>query len=104
MKFHHFAPLLLLAVIPSCTWVQLTTEGETVRLGVATEVANCERLGRTRAQTTSEIVFVERGGSRVQQELLTLARNEAGSMGGNVIVPETVIEEGHQTFGVYQCP
>ena len=40
----------------------------------------------------------------MQDELLRLARNEAGSMGGNAIVPESVIEEGRQTFGVYSCP
>jgi hypothetical protein len=36
--------------------------------------------------------------------LLTLARNEAGSMGVNVVVPESLIDKGQQSFGVYRCP
>jgi hypothetical protein len=50
------------------------------------------------------LVVVERGGERLQDELIRLARNEAGDLGGNVIVPESVIEEGRQSFGVYRCP
>ncbi|GIT20632.1 MAG: hypothetical protein CM1200mP40_03140 [Gammaproteobacteria bacterium] len=52
----------------------------------------------------SRLVVVERGGERLQDELIRLARNEAGDLGGNVIVPESVIEEGRQSFGVYRCP
>jgi hypothetical protein len=82
----------------------VTNEGEGVRLANAGEVGNCRRLGRTQAQTMSRVVVVERGSERVQEELSRLARNEAGSMGGNTIVPESVIDEGRQTFGVYSCP
>ncbi|MBL4573298.1 MAG: DUF4156 domain-containing protein, partial [Gammaproteobacteria bacterium] len=40
---------------------------------------------------------------RLQEELLTLARNEAGRMGGNTVVPESLIDGGEQDFGVYNC-
>jgi hypothetical protein len=95
----------LIVFISGCSsWVQVTNEGESVRLGNAREVANCQRIGRAQAQTLSRVVIVERGGERLQEELTRLARNEAGDMGGNVIVPESVISEGRQTFGVYRCP
>ncbi|NKB32561.1 MAG: DUF4156 domain-containing protein [Pseudomonadales bacterium] len=95
----------LIFVITGCnSWVQVTDEGDSVRLGTSQEVANCQRVGRAQAQTLSRVIVVERGGERLQEELTRLARNEAGTMGGNVIVPESVIEEGRQSFGVYRCP
>ncbi|MDD9890009.1 MAG: DUF4156 domain-containing protein [Gammaproteobacteria bacterium] len=94
---------IFLSVSACNSWVQVTNEGEGVRLGSSAEVANCQRLGRAQAQTLSRVVVVERGGERLQEELTRLARNEAGDMGGNVIVPESVIDEGRQSFGVYRC-
>lgn len=90
-------------MLSACTWVQLTTEGKTVSLSSASLVGDCERVGRATAKTLDKIVAVERGGERLQQELLTLARNEAGHMGGNTIIPESLINEGQQDFGVYTC-
>lgn len=100
--------LLLIATIftllSGCTWVQLTSEGQGVRVATAGEISSCTRIGRTNAQTLSRITVVQRGGEKLQEELTTLARNEAGSMGGNTIVPESIIDEGQQSFGVYRCP
>lgn len=94
-----------LIVLSSCnSWVGVTTEGEGVRQATAGEIGNCRRIGQAQASTMARVALVERGGERMQDELLRLARNEAGSMGGNVIVPESVIVEGRQTFGVYRCP
>jgi hypothetical protein len=91
-------------ILGGCNWVQLTTEGQGVRLATASEVGTCTRVGQTTARTLSRVVIVERGGEQLQSELLTLARNEAGSMGVNVVVPESLIDKGQQSFGVYRCP
>ena len=99
------AIIISLAAVGGCSnWVGLTVEGEGVRLATVAEISNCSRLGRTRSQTLDRIVGVERGAERLQEELLKLARNDAGAMGGNVIVPESLIEEGEQVFGIYSCP
>ena len=99
------AIIIILAAVGGCSnWVGLTVEGEGVRLATAAEISNCSRLGRTRPQTLDRIGGVERGAERLQEELLRLARNDAGAMGGNVIVPESLIEEGEQVFGIYSCP
>ena len=90
--------------LTGCTWVQLSSEGENVSLAGVDVIGNCERIGRATAKTLGEIVTVERGGGRLQEELLTLARNEAGRMGGNTVVPESLIDDGQQDFGVYNCP
>ena len=90
--------------LTGCTWVQLTSEGENVSLAGVDVIGNCERIGRATAKTLGKIVAVERGGGRLQEELLTLARNEAGRMDGNTVVPESLIKDGEQDFGVYNCP
>jgi hypothetical protein len=97
--------VLLVAVFTvSCNWVQLTSEGQRVRLASTSEVSACTRIGGTTATTTGRVWIAERGSEKVQEELITLARNEAGSMGGNTIAPEGAIEEGAQRFNVYRCP
>jgi hypothetical protein len=68
------------------------------------QVSACTRLGSSTTNALSEIVFVDRGTRKLQQELIDLARNEAGDMGGNRIVVETPITDGRQSFGVYRCP
>ena len=92
------------AAVTGCTWVQLTAEGENVSLVGVDRIGNCGRVGRATSKTLGSIVTVERGGGRLQAELLTLARNEAGRMGGNTVVPESLIDNGQQDFGVYNCP
>jgi hypothetical protein len=93
-----------LLALTGCNWVQLTAAGKAVSLSSASAVTACTRVGRAHVQTLSKVTVVERGGEKLQEELLVLARNEAGDLGGNTIVPESVITEGQQTFGVYRCP
>ena len=59
-------------------------------------------MGRTNTSVTARVVF-ERPASAVAEELETVARNSAANMGGDTIVPLTVIEDGKQTFVVYKC-
>lgn len=100
------ATLLLSASLAGCRteWVQLTPEGEQVSLASPAEVADCRRLGSTSVNAADSIGFVQRSARQLQDELVRLARNEAGLMEGNRIVPESTIEEGRQTFGVHRCP
>ena len=49
------------------------------------------------------LLLIERSSERQQNELFTLARNEAGDMGGNVIVATNEVTDGQQRFDVYQC-
>ena len=95
---------LSVLLLTACNWVQLSNEGRGVRLATQSEIANCSRVGTTAAATTSRLLIVDRGGSTVQEELVTLARNEAGLMGGNTIVADSTIQDGRQSFIVYTCP
>ena len=86
------------------SWVQLTAEGAGVSLAdTASQVRDCARVGRASVQTLGKILVVERGGQRLQDELLSLARNEAADLGGDTVLPESLIADGKQVFAVYRC-
>jgi hypothetical protein len=97
--------LILIAatlLLTSCSGIKLTTGGEKVRVLDPGEVNSCRKLGKTSNAVTARVV-VERPEEAVAKELRILARNSAAGMGGDTIVPLTVIENGQQTFEVFKC-
>ncbi len=94
----------LIAILSACTWVQLTSGGEQVEIRAANQIAGCERLGRASSTTMDRLILVDRSSERQQEELFTLARNEAANMGGNAIVATNNVSNGRQQFDVYRCP
>lgn len=102
MKKTALATLVAAFLLSSCATVKLTEAGEKVRILEPGEVASCRNMGRTNASVTAKIIF-ERPESAVKKELEAVARNGAGRMGGDTIVPLTVVENGQQTFEVYKC-
>ena len=87
----------------ACNWVPLTDGGQAVRVVPPTDVRSCESVGRTHAQTTDRVLLFARSDQKVQEELQSLARNEAAQMGGDAITAAGPIERGRQTFDVYRC-
>lgn len=100
-------PILLLVLLLSAgcrtEWVQLTPEGERVSLATPAEVTGCQRLGATTVNAVDSIGSIPRSARQLQDELVRLARNEAGDMEGDRIVPESTIQDGRQSFGVHRC-
>ncbi len=94
---------LLMAGCGASNWVQLTSEGQQVRLALPAEVSNCRRVGTSNTSALNRIGFLQRGSQKLQDELVTLARNEAADIGGNRVVAESTINDGSQTFGVFRC-
>ena len=90
-------------ILSSCTWVKVTTKGESVPLVQSVRaVEPCKKLGQISTKVVSQIIF-ERDSEKVASELADLARNEAALMGGDTIVPVSDIFDGRRSFGVYQC-
>lgn len=90
-------------ILSSCTWVKVTSKGESVRLVQSVKaVASCKKLGNANTKVVDQIIF-DRDAEKVAGELADLARNEAGLMGGDTIVPISEIVDGRRSFGVYQC-
>ena len=95
--------LPLAAIAGGCSFVDLTREGEGVRVGKAEEVAACTGLGRTTASVVHEVASIPRHPDAVKENIEVTARNSAASMGGDTIVSASPIAEGKQTFEVYRC-
>jgi hypothetical protein len=93
----------LAVFLSACTWVKLSPEGEDVRVLEASEVANCEHVGKTTVRTKATIGGLERHEEKVQSELNALARNSAPDIGGDTVVPVDKPVEGSQVFEVYRC-
>lgn len=95
--------LAVVAVAAGCSFVELTREGEGVRIAKAEEVAACTGLGRTTASVAHEVGFIPMHPDRVQENINLIARNSGASMGGDTLVPASGITDGRQTFEVYRC-
>lgn len=94
-------PALLLGGCAST--IKLNEQGEKVRVLDPNEVSSCRELGKSNASVTWVIMGVARPEEAVGKELRIIARNSAARMGGDTIVPLTVIDKGQQTFVVYKC-
>lgn len=100
---YRFLLLGCVVLISACTWVDLSQQGEKVRVLEHSEVSSCKLLGQTNANTTARVAGVRRHDKAINYELTALARNAAAKMGGDSIVAESPEVEGQQTFLVYRC-
>jgi len=103
-KLAVFLGLFLGLLVSACTWVKLVPEAKEVRIATEEEVKNCQRKGQASVSLKSKVIGVKRSRDKVKLELQTLGRNSAVKLGGNAIVPASLIEQGKQSFDVYLCP
>lgn len=97
-------PLLsLFLVLSSCTWVDVNEQGYRVSVISASQAQSCEKKGSVSAQVLDRIGPIFRSEAKIQEELISLARNDAGAMGGNAILPIESPWNGEQNFDVYSC-
>ena len=102
-NYNVFIISMFVGLLTSCSWVDISEQGKMVQVKTAEEVVNCKRVANTTASLKTDIMGVDRNKEKVKAEMETLARNAAPQYGGNAVVPESEIENGKQTFGVYQC-
>ena len=94
--------IALAALCASCSWVELTPEGENVAVLTANDVINCAMVGDTTVSVPDE-VLIQRSSERVTEELRILARNAAANREGDTIVPDGPVVDGQRTYNIYQC-
>lgn len=94
--------VVILLAAGGCTWIELTDAGAAVRQGTPSAVEDCRLVG-TVTSTTQNRVVLERGRAKVAEELIVLGRNEAATLGGDVVVPAGPMRDGRQDFNVYRC-
>lgn len=90
-------------VLQACTWVELTPEGNKVRVLGKSEVSSCKHLGSTTVSVKATLVGADRVEAKVKEELEILARNAASDLRGDTVVAVTAIKDGKQTYSVYRC-
>lgn len=95
--------LVMGLLLASCQWVKPTSGSESISLVKPGHAENCQKIGMTRSKVKDGLGVVKRKGSKVTQELVTLAKNEAVKLGGDTIVATGDIVEGEQEFDVYKC-
>ena len=90
-------------LLSACSSAKLTPDGAKVRVLGPNEVGSCRELGKTNTSVTATVAGIERPDDTIAKELIVIASNGAARMGGDTIVPLTVVEAGQQTFVVYKC-
>ncbi len=97
--------LSLMLLLPACTWVKTTPQGDGVQYVEYPDdaIKTCKELGTVTTMVKAKIGFFNRNEDKVNKELITLARNEAAIKGGDTITAEKPAADGRRTFIVYKC-
>ena len=93
----------LLIVIAGCASPELTLQGSQVNVGKESDLKRCQMLGSTRLSLSPNRVRWMKE-EQMKKQLAIEARNFAARIGGNMILPAGVPEEGRQSFKIYNCP
>lgn len=94
---------LMILALTACSWVQITPEGEKVRVLSKEEVTGCRHVGKTTVSTKGKIAGIDRVPEQVQDELDALARNSAPEINGDTVVRVGTPQNGKQVYLVYHC-
>ena len=95
--------IAITALLSACTFVNENPKAQSVAITTIDDVSQCNRVGSVAAKTKAQLGFIKRGSEKVQDELQTLARNEALKIGANTLVPESKAVEGKQSFIAFNC-
>jgi CRISPR/Cas system type I-B associated protein Csh2 (Cas7 group RAMP superfamily) len=97
------AILICTLIISACTWVNENADGRSVNVSTSQRVNNCQKAGDINVSVASKIGFVNRSSTKIQEELLVLARNEAIKLRADTIVATGEPVKGTQKYLAYKC-
>jgi hypothetical protein len=97
------AVLISVIFLPACTWIEPTKESSAVTLVKSFNVKSCKKLSTTTVTVTQKVGIITRSDETVTEELITLAKNKAASLGGDSIVARGPAVDGSMTFDIYKC-
>ena len=95
--------LACMGLFEACTWVKPIEEAREIALVKPELAQHCKKLSTVTVKVADKVGFIQRKGSKVEDELITMAKNEAALVSGDIIVAESEASEGRQRFGVYDC-
>ena len=96
-------PLCLPLVLAACTWVDLDESGRAIKVAYGKNLGACEQKGEIVVSVRDRVLLVKRNSIKVRDELETLARNQAASLGADTIQALAEPQAGEQRFGAYRC-
>ena len=97
------ASLTCLLIAGGCTWVQMAPGASSVRVLGPGAAPSCEKRGEVAVSVKDSVAFYDRNPLRVQEELETLARNEAPGLGADTVQPLAPPKDGAQRFAAWKC-
>ena len=97
-----FATAGLVLALASCTWVHMAPGASEVHV-VTGPPAGCEKRGEVEVSVKDSVAFYDRNPLRVQEELETLARNEAPGMTADTVQPLAPPANGAQRYAAWKC-
>ncbi len=103
MKLKPYALCLTVIFLSACTWVEPTKESKDVTLVKSFNVKSCKKLSTTIISVVQKVGIITRDKNTVTEELITLAKNKAASLGGDSIVAHKPAVDGSMTFDIYKC-
>lgn len=96
--------LCSVALLAGCNWVKLSDSGSRIRVIDADEATRCIKKGEVTASVRDEVGPYSRNRQKVLDEVETLARNDASSLGANAIAPLGELDAGERRYAAYDCP
>ena len=96
--------LILACLAASCTWVEPDVRGSGVQVAYGDrDLGACRKLGEVTVSVKHEIAGIDRSEMKVRDELESLARNEAATLGATHVQAVTEPAGGEQRFFAYSC-
>ena len=96
--------LALVAALSACTFVKMAPGGAQIQVAAQDKgMAACEKRGEIEVSVKDRLGPYEREALRVRDELETLARNEAPSLGADTVQPTGEPQDGAQRFLAFRC-
>lgn len=94
----------VLCALSACTWVKMEPQGLEVRVAHAgDDLSGCTRRGEVGVSVRDKVGLYQRNDLKVRDELETMARNEASSLGADTVQAVNQPSAGEQNFLAYSC-
>ena len=102
MRNAAFVLTALIATTAGCTWVHMAPGASAVRV-VSSAPTGCQSRGEVEVSVKASLGPVERNPLRVQDELETLARNEAPGLNADTVQALAPPADGKQRYAAWHC-
>ena len=94
--------LCCLAALAGC-WVTPSPVSKNVAVVNGVQVAQCRLVGKADLSVPDKLGTLQRVPDDMENDLQTLARNQAINAGGDTVAPLSVQDGGKQSWGYYAC-